>query len=143
MDEINTTYERNGGWIDKKIDTKSENNSPAVIPNKCPYIHLRINVDKKQIINNNSDSVAVTIKTVNGIEVCHGTELTNASVVAHNGTVEIHIDEKLTTKEISDGILSFNLKTDKPTGTSINIVAESLVDDPAESDSTTIEVVSA
>lgn len=143
MDEINTTYEKNGRWIDKKIDTTSENNSPAVVPNKSPYIHLRINVDKDEIKNNSSDSVTVTIETVDGMEICQGTELTNASVLKHNGTANIRINEKVTTKEISDGILSFSLKTDKPTGTSINIVAESLLDDPAESDSTTIEVVSA
>lgn len=143
MNEIDTTYEVNGGWIDKKLNTKSGRNSPAVIPKQSPYIHLRISVGKKEIRNDASDDVTVIIETTNGIEVCRGAELTNASVLGYNGTVKIRINEEMMMKEISDGVLSFGLKTEKPSGTSIEITAESLSDDPAESDSATIEVVGA
>jgi hypothetical protein len=55
--------------------------------------------------------------------------------------VTLFVDGQKTTKTLSNGSVSFDLTTDKPAGSEIEIVAKSLATHPAERDSAIIEVI--
>jgi len=107
------------------------------------YIHhLRVTTANQEITNDGSDTETVNVAVVDGLEVMRGTDPTNATVLDYNGDVTLSVDGQQTTKTLTNGSVSFDLTTDKPAGSEIEIVAESLADHVAESDSATIEVVS-
>lgn len=65
------------------------------------------------------------------------------AVLNYDRDIKLHVDGSETSKTLTNGRVTFDLTTDKSTGSEIEIVAELLHDAPAESDSATIEVVSA
>lgn len=131
-------YELNGEYIDKII--KRDGDEYRIMPRfSRRWMHL--NYDDGQI-QNNTDTETIVITVVDGLEVVRGTHPTNATVLDYNGDVNLSVDGTTTTKTLTNGSVSFDLTTDKPAGSEIEIVAESLADYPAESDSATIEVVS-
>lgn len=107
-----------------------------------PCRHINVSISDGQLFNNNTDIETVSIRVMDGLEVARGADLENATVLDYGGDVTLSIDGVETTKTLTDGSVSFDLTTDKPAGSTIKIVAESLADHPAETDSATIEVVS-
>jgi hypothetical protein len=111
----------------------------GVIRGKGFYRGLSVAVDGGQLSNNGSDIETVAIELTNRKELLQDD---NVALLDYDGGVTLKIDGVETTKTLTGGSVSFDLTTEKPAGSSINIVAESLADHPAESDSVTIEVVS-
>lgn len=107
-----------------------------------PYRVMFVRLSNNQIKNNDTDVVTVSLSIVDGLEVSRDTDRVNATVLDYDGDVVLSIDGSKTTKTLTNGSVEFDLTTDKPAGSEIEIVAESLSDHPAESDSATIEVVS-
>jgi len=126
-----------GVYVKQLIHT---GNQTAVKPEYSPRRHLQLSVSEGQLKNDGKDSATVTIKVVSGLDVARGDDPT---VLDHDGDVTLSVDGQQTTKTLTNGSVSFDLTTDKPAGSEIEIVAESLVDHPTERDSATIEVVSA
>jgi len=104
-----------------------------------PYRQFSVSMSDGQILNDATATETVTIKVVSGLNIASGDE---PSVLDYSGEVSVSVDDQQTTKTFTNGTVSFDLKTDKPAGSEIEIVAESLTNHPAESDSATIEVVS-
>jgi hypothetical protein len=107
------------------------------------YMHLNMTLDDVVITNNGVDTEQIEITLVDGLEVVRGTDPTEATVLDYDGDITLTVDGIEMTKTLTNGSVKFNITTDKPAGSEIEIVAESLADHPAESDSATIEVVSA
>lgn len=80
---------------------------------------------------------------MDGLEVIRGTDSRNATVLNYDGVLYLYVDGQQTTKSLTNGSVEFDISTDKPVGSKIEIVAESLDKHPAESDTATIKVVSA
>lgn len=136
-------YEKNGGYINTQIYTNADNaNSPATIYKSNIYRHLTISPSIAKLRNDGTDTETVSVEVVDGLEVAKGTDPANATVLDYNGDVTLTIGGVETIKTLTNGSVEFDLTTDKPAGSEIEIVAESLADHPAESDSATIEVVS-
>jgi hypothetical protein len=55
--------------------------------------------------------------------------------------VTVRIDGAAVTKTVSGGTVEFDVTTEKPAGETIEIVAKSLADHPAESDSVKLGVM--
>jgi hypothetical protein len=104
-----------------------------------PYRQLRVSLSDGQISNDGTDTVTVTVEVVSGLDVARGDDPT---VLDYDGDVTLSVDGQQTTKTLTNGTVSFDLTTDKPAGSEIEILAESLADHPAESDHATIEVTS-
>lgn len=136
MSLIEYTHGNENEFVVKKIDT---GNQLAEVYGHLPYRVLRLSLADGQAANDGTDTETVTIKVVSGLDVARGESPT---VLDCNGDVTITVDGKQTTKTLANGSVSFNLATDKPAGSEIEVVAESLENHPAKSDSTTIEVVS-
>jgi len=133
------TKDGDGGVIAGEFESYSGGTYVAYITD---YRHISISKQDGSLINNGSDIETVTVEVVDGLEVARGTDPSNATVLRYNGDVTLSIDSQQTTKALTNGSVSFNLTTDKPAGSEIEIIAESLANHPAESDSATIEVVS-
>jgi len=103
-----------------------------------PYRQLRVSLSDGSLANDGTDTETVTIEVVSGLDVSRGD---SATVLDYNGDITITVDGKQTTKTLTNGSVSFDVTTTKSAGSEIEIVAESLADHPAESDSATIEVV--
>lgn len=129
-------YERRGAFIKKFVESSTD--SDAMLPYGA-FRHLHIETDKQQIQNDNTDTETVTVKAVNGLDVARGNSPT---VLDYDGDLTLSVDGQQTTKTLTNGSVSFDIITDKSAGSEIEVVAESLSDHPAESDSATIEVVS-
>lgn len=127
-------------FVTEEVTTDAQT---AEIHGHLPYRILSVTVGNGQISNGNTDTETVTVEVINGLEVARGTDRENATVLDYDGDVTLSIDGVETTKTLTDGSLSFNITTQKSAGSIIEIVAESLSDHPTESDSATIEVVSA
>lgn len=138
------TYELtdDGEQIDKLIDTGTPPNDPARVQPHSAYRHLNVTLADGTVVNDDTDDEAVSIEIIDGLEVVRGTTTTDATVLDYNGDVTISVDGAEMTKTLSNGSVSFDVTTEKPAGSTIKIVAETLGDHPAESDSATIEVVS-
>jgi len=135
------TYSRDGEDGDYIIKTvERENGSDWSIDPYKPYRFLSLSLSGDQIINDGSDTVAITIELLDGLSIVRETDV---SVVSYDGDLTVLVDGVEQTKTLTNGSMSFELSTDKAAGSNIEVVAESLADHPAESDSAVIEVVKA
>lgn len=139
----NISHRRNGDWLDRVIDTGTPPNDPAVESGSIPARHLRLSLADGQLTNDGADVETVTVEVVDGLEVVRGTDPADATVLNHDGDVTLTIDDVEMTKTLAKGSVAFDLTTEKPAGSTIEIVAESLADHPAESDRAEIEVIQA
>jgi hypothetical protein len=133
-------YKRNGDTITKLVDTGTEPNTPAKIENHAQYRMLRVSTTDNKIIDNGTDTITIMIEAIDKLDVLQNNE---QNVLNYDGDVNVNIDGKKMTKKLSGGTTSFNLTTQKVSDSIIKIVANSLSDKPAESDSIKIKVVSA
>jgi len=133
-----TEYEHNDE-DDYVTELTHTDNQTAETFGHIPYHQFCVLLSDNQFTNNNTTSETVTIEVVNGLEVARGDDPT---VLDYDGDVAFSVNGQQTTKTLTNGSVSFDLTTDKPAGSEIEIVAESLADHPAESDIATIEVVS-
>ena len=108
-----------------------------------PFRICRVLVGGREIRNDGTDTTMVTVKIVDGLEVTRGTDSAEATVLDCEGDVTLTIDGVETTKTLTDGSVSFDITTEKPAGSTIEIEAESLADHPAEGDRAEIEVIQA
>lgn len=139
---VQTEYTHTDG--DEKITEHITTDKQTVeIYGHLPFLHLCVTVQDGKIKNNGSDTETISISVVDGLEIVRGTDPTEATVLAYDGDANIKFDGQQATKTVTNGSVEFELTTDKPAGSEIKIVAESLADHPAERDSATIEVISA
>jgi len=129
--------------LDKTVTKTDQETYNLGVPNTGPYRRLHITLADGFVANDGTDTEAVTVEVVDGLEVARGAELTDATVLDYDGDVTMSIDGVEVVKTLANGSVSFNLTAEKSAGKTIDIVAKSLADHPAESDSATIEVVSA
>jgi len=137
-----TEYKHNNGddYVTELIHTETQT---AEVYAHIPYRHLRISLSDSNLINDGSDTVTLTITVVDGLEVARGTAPENASVLDYDGDVTLFVDGGELIKTLTNGSVAFDITTEKSAGSTIEVVGKSLADNPAESDSATIEVVSA
>lgn len=133
------SYSHDGGNYVTEI--KETGSQEVEVKGHIPFRHLLATSSDNQLTND-GDIETVTIRVVDGLEVARGTAPENATVLDYSVDVTVSIDGVKTTKTLSNGTVSFDLTTDKPAGSTITVTAESLAENPAESDSATIEVVS-
>lgn len=133
-------YERDGDNIVRHINTDRQTITES--PFK-PYSRLLVATDDGRLANNGTDAETVAVTVRDGLKIARGTEITDTSILDHNGDVTVLIDGEAVTKTLTGGSVSFELTTEKAAGETIEIVAESLADVPAESDSAEIEVIQA
>lgn len=132
-------YEANGDFVRAEGETP---NQIFAFPHFSALKYLNVSLSDRGVVSDGTDFETVTISVVDGLEVARGTDPAEATVLDYSGDVTLSVDGSTTSKTLTNGTVSFDLTTDKPAGTEIEIVAESLADHPAESDSATIEVVS-
>lgn len=134
-----TEYTHNDGdeYVTELIHTDTQT---AEVYNHIPYRQIRVSLSDRQLLNDNSATATVTIDVVSGLDVARGDDPT---LLDYSGDVTLSVDGNETTKALTNGSVEFDLSTDKPVGSEVEIVAESLADHPTESDSATIEVISA
>lgn len=135
-----TKFERDGAWIVERVDTGTQ---VAEINGHIPARHLRLSVNDYQVSNDGTDTEAVTVEVVDGLEVARGADPSDATVLDYNGDVTMSIDGVEVMKTLTNGSVSFGLTAEKSAGETIDIVAKSLADHPAKSARVFIEVVSA
>jgi len=140
MHSIEYTHSDGDNYVTEQVTTDRQTSE---IYGHLPYRVLVVTFADVQGSNDGTDSETVTVEVVNGLEVARGTDADDATVLDYDGDVTISVDGATTTKTSTNGSISFDLTTDKPAGSEIEIVAESLADHPAERDSATIEVMSA
>lgn len=138
MSLINYTHNEGEPFVTEHVDTGTQ---VAEITGHIPYHKLRAETEDGEIAGDGQDTETVTIEVVDGLEIARGSEADPAAVLDYDGDVTLSIDGVETTKALTDGSVSFEVTTEKLAGSTIEIVAESLADHPAESDSATIEVV--
>jgi len=130
-------FENGDDYVTEIVET---NTQTVEVYGNIRYRQLRVTLSDGQIINDGTATETVTIEVVSGLDVARGDSPT---VLDYDGDVTLTIDGVQTMKTLTNGNVSFDLTTDKPAGSEIEIVAESIADHPQESDSMTIEVVSA
>ena len=140
MSSIEHHHSDGDDWL-TEFDYRWSNGDYATAYGSTPYRHLRLSLDDGSAVNDGSDIETVTIEVVDGLEVARGTGPAEATVLDYNGDVTLRIDDSEVVKTLSNGSVSLDLTTEKPAGSTIEIVAESLADHPAESDRVEIEVV--
>jgi len=137
MSSIEYKHNDGDGYVTELTHT---NTQTAKTYGHIPYRQLRVSLSDSQLPNDGTSAVTATIEVVSGLDVARGND---PSVLNYDGDVTLTVDGQKTTKTLTNGSVSFDLTTDKPAGSEIEVVAESLADHPAESDRATIEVVSA
>jgi len=142
MSSIEYIHQDGDDFITER-DHRWSNGEFATEYGTIPYRHLHLSLADAQVTNDGTDTETVTISVVDGLDVARGDVPENATVLDHSGDVILFVDGQQTTKTLTNGKVEFDLTTDKPAGSEIEIVAESLADHPAESDSAIIKVVSA
>lgn len=133
-----TEYTHGAGdeYVTEEVTTETQT---AEVYGHLPYHVFRVSLVDGSLVNDGTDTETVTVKVVNGLDVARGDDPT---VLDYDDDVTLSVDGQQTTKILTSGSVEFDLTTDKSAGSEIEIVAESLADHPAESDSATIEVVS-
>jgi len=137
-----TEYQHNDGddYVTELVNTDTQT---AEITGHIPHRHLHVSLADGQVANDGTNTETVTVAVVDGLEIARGTVPSEATVLDYDGDVTLSVDSAEMTKTLTGGSVSFDVTTEKPAGSTIEIVAETLADHPAESDSATIEVVSA
>lgn len=134
------THNNGGDYVTEYVETA---NQVAEVVGHIPYRHLTVTASDRQVTNDSTDTETVTVSVVDGVKVSRGTDPAEATVLDYSGDVTMRIDGVETTKTLTGGSVSFDLTTEKPAGSTIEVGAVGLADHPAESDSVEIEVVSA
>lgn len=130
-------YRDNGDeFVTEEVTTDTQT---AEVRGHLPYRVCHVTLVDGQLTNDGTDTETITIDVVSGLDVTRGDSPTKLD---YDGDVTLTIDGVETTKTLTNGSVSFDVTTKKLSGSTIKIVAESLADHPAESDSATIEVVS-
>lgn len=137
-----TKYTHNDGdeHVTEQVDT---GNQVAEVTGHISHRHLTVTVSDDQVANDGSDTETVTINVVDGLGVARGTDPADATVLDYSGDVTLRVDGVETTKTLTSGSVEFDVTTEKPAGSEIQIEAVGLADHPAESDGATIEVIQA
>jgi len=123
-------------YVTKLIHTEVQT---AEVYGHIAYRRLRVSTADGQLINDGTDTETVTINVMNGLDASRGDTPT---VLSHDGELTVTVDGQQTTKPLTNGSVAFDLTTDKPAGSEIEVTAESLSTHPAKSDSASIEVIS-
>lgn len=139
MSSIEFIHKDGDDYVTEQVTTDAQT---AEIYGSLPYRVLRITLGDGQVLNDGSDTETITVSVVDGLEVVRRTDSANATVLDYDGDVSLSVDGEKVSKTLTNGSVEFDITTDKPAGSEIEIVAESLADHVAESDSATIEVVS-
>ncbi len=131
-------YKHNDGddYVTELIDTGTQ---VAEVTGHIPYYKLRVETNDGEITGDGQDTETVTISVMSGLDYVSNDRET---VIGYSGEVAGTVDGIERTTQIRDGTVSFDVTTDKAAGSEIEIVAKSLADHPAQTDSATIEVVS-
>jgi len=140
MSSTEFTHNEGDDYITELTHTETQT---AETCGHLPYRHILLTISDDTIVNDGTDTIAISLSVVDGLEIARGTEPTDATVLDYDGDVTVTVDGIKTTKTLTNGSVEFDLTTDKQAGSEIEIVAESLADHPAESDSATVEVVQA
>ena len=135
--------DNSGDEVVQVREVETETQTAIIREHENFYWVLAVSGQDREIKNNSTDKETVTISVVDGLEVARGTDKHDANMLDYDGDVTLSIDGSETTKTLSSGSVSFDLTTEKSAGSTIEIVAESLLEHPAESDRIEIEVVSA
>jgi hypothetical protein len=132
-----TDYTHNDGddYMTEKVDT---GNQIAEVYGYLPYRKLNVTTSDGSVSTGGSDSVTVTVEVISQLDYLNNDRET---MLAHDGDVTVRIDGAAVTKTVSGGTVEFDVTTEKPAGETIEIVAKSLADHPAESDSVKLEVM--
>jgi len=104
-----------------------------------PYRLLSVSVSKGSVVNDGTDTETVTIRCLSSLDMVNNNRET---VLSYDGDVTVTVNGAEITKALTNGSVSFDLTTTKTAGSEIQVVTESLVDHPAESDRAIIEVES-
>jgi hypothetical protein len=138
MSSISYIHNDGDEFVTEQVTTDAQT---AEIRGHLPYRVLRLSLADGQLANDGTAKETVTVKVVDGLEVARGTDPVDATVLDHDGNVTVTVDGVETTKAITNGSMSFDVTTEKSAGSTIEVVAESLADHPAESDKSIIEVI--
>lgn len=137
MSSISHQHDPGDDYVAEQIDTGTQT---VELNGHLPYRHLWVSLDDGQVVNDGVATETVTVDLRDRLEIARGAAPATATVLAENNDVTVSVDGVETTKTLTDGSVSFEVVTEKPAGSEIEIVAESLANHPAESDSATIEV---
>jgi len=140
MSLIEYTHTDGDDYVTENITTDTQT---AEIYGHIPYCVFVLTLQNGRVLNNGTDTESVTVSVRDGLAVARGAAPSDATVLDYSGDVMISVDGVETTKTFTNGTVSFELTTEKPAGSEIQIVSEPLADHPAERDSMTIEVVNA
>jgi len=135
MSSIEYKHNNGDGYVTELTHT---DNQTVEAYGHIPYRHLRLSLSDGQLKNDDTDSETVTIEVVSGLDIARDDSPT---VLDYDGDVILSVNGQKTTKSLNNGSLEFDIRTDKPAGSGIVAVAESLANHPAERDSATIEVI--
>jgi len=136
MSSTEYIHNNGDGYVTELTHTESQT---AETYGHIPYRQLCVSLSDGQIPNDATATETVTVKVVSGLDVARGDPPT---VLDYNGDVTLSVDGQQITKNLTNGKVTFDLSTTKSAGAEIEVVAESLANHPATSDSATIEVVS-
>jgi len=136
MPSIEYTHNNGDDYVTKRVTTDEQT---AKVYGHIPYRQFQVALSDNQLVNDGTATETVTIKVVSGLNIVRGDSPT---VLDYNGDMAVLVEDKEMTKTLTNGSVSFDLTTTKSAGSEIEIVAESLADHPAKSDSSSIEVVS-
>ena len=100
---------------------------------------IRVTVEDGTVTNDGTDTERITVWLVNEF-MDPEKPFDDIAVLDRNDDVTVTVDGAELTKTLTNGIVSFDVTTEKSADSTIEIVAESLADHLAESDSATIEV---
>jgi len=132
-----TEYERRAGddYVTELVHTEAQT---AEAYGHIPYRLLSVSVDDGQITNDGTDAETVKVECLSNLDMVSNNRKT---VLSYDGDVTLFVDGQQTTKTLTNGSVEFELTTDKPAGSEIEIIADSVIDHPAEADRVSIEVV--
>jgi hypothetical protein len=125
------------GYVTELVDTR---NQVAKKYGHLPYRKLAVTTSDGSVATGGSDSETVTVEVISQLDYLNNDRETT---LAYGGDMTVRIDGEAVTKTLSGGSVEFTITTEKAAGETIEIVAESLAEHPAESDSTTVEVIQA
>lgn len=125
-----------GDYLTELVDT---GNQVAEVYG-LPYRKLTVTTSDGSVTTGGTDNETVTVEVISQLDYLNNDRETT---LAYDGDATLRIDGAEVNKTLTSGTVEFTITTEKPAGSTIEIVAESLADVPAESDSAEIEVIQA
>lgn len=132
-----TTFSKNGDYVSK---TENTDRQEYQIPLFRAYRALYIQVDDGEVTTGGDDTETVSVRLVDGLEVARGTDRGDATVLAENGAVTLSVDGAAVDVDLTDGVGSTSISTNKSAGTTIDVEATDYSGGPVEGGAATIEV---